>query len=172
MSLIFSRKEGDRRFIAQSGVLCGSKIEPLILCFDDEDESEKIYGTVDEIYDISIDEARSYLGLSRHQQSDKGFDFVSKLWIKRAVHAGLLHAAFGNIHCTDDYFFSLQELDKLRKNMKLYHKDASEYNFVDPLNEDDVHEFKQRFDDDSQLVRSIRDNPDYDCQFFDFVFNK
>ena len=170
MSLIFSRKEGDHKFIAQSGILCGNKIESLIPCFDDEDENEKIYGTVDEIYDISIDEAWSYLGLSKHQKPDEGFNFVSKLWIKRAVHAGLLHAAFGNIHCTDDYFFSLQELDKLRKNMKLYRKDA--YNFVDPLNEDDVHEFKQRFDNDSQLVQSIRDNPDYDCQFFDFVFNK
>ena len=154
MSLIFTRKDDDNgyRFKAVSGVLCGDKFQHTCVC--DEGEDEKCYGAVDEVYDVDMDDAISYLGITRGKPHDEGFAFINKLWLKRAIHAGLLH---GCIYETGNYFFSLYELDKLRENILAY-------DGIDPLNKTVVADYTANH----VAVPKCRD--DYGVRFFECVF--
>ncbi|MBQ8950763.1 MAG: hypothetical protein IJ065_06300 [Eubacterium sp.] len=163
MSLIFTRKDDKNgyRFKAASGVLCGDKFQQTCVCDDDEDK--KCYGAVDEVYDIEMGDAISYLGRPRGKKPrDEGFAFVNRLWLKRAIHAGLLH---GCIYETGKYYFSLNELDKLRKNILAY-------DGIDPLDEMAVADYVFRNGEGKVEIPLPNNADDYDKRFHDILFCK
>jgi len=124
--------DSDCNHEAETCVVCGDEVvRPLRMTRTvEEDECyPNGCGCTNAIYDITMKEAKTYLGKHRGKPKDEfSFEFVNELWLKRAIHAGLLHGA---IYGTGDYYFDLYELDKLRENIIAY-------GGADPLNKGDA----------------------------------
>lgn len=146
MSLIFNRMISDNMLEIESGVVCGEEF------INANNVRNYNYADVNEVYDISINEAVNYLGCKRGKTG--GFEFINRLWLKRAVHAGLLHGA---IYKTGDYYFSLYELGKLRDNINFY-------GGIDPLDKEAVNEYFLNLAPEARMLRQGAGR--YDKQFY------
>jgi len=108
MSLVFTKSESNDTLNTTGAVIvCGNELKHLATL-----SSMPSPENASDIYDMSIVDAEDYLG-SNHFNLE-GFPFVNRLWLKRCIHAGLLH---GVMYDRGDYFFSMNELNKLRENI-------------------------------------------------------
>ena len=106
LSLIFTREltKENNIFTEKAGVLFGDSFKEAA----NVSNSERNYGKVADVYDVSMSEAIIFLRKPYNT-------FISSLWLKRCIHAGILHGAV--FEQSNDYFFSMTELDQLYKTI-------------------------------------------------------
>lgn len=104
MSIIFTREhtKDNNVFTEKTGVLFGDTFKEAA----NVSNSERNYGKIEDVYDISMDEAIVYLRRNFHS-------FVCSFWLKKCIHAGILHGAV--FEPSGDYFFSIKEIEQLHK---------------------------------------------------------
>ena len=121
MSLLFYR-DGKGYLNVENCLVCGNSV------ITERDG----YSNVIVIYDIDMSEAVQYIketirDKAVHINNSIDFSFVNSIWLKRAIHVGIL---YGALYHTGGYHFSLYEIDRLIENLLAYN--------IDPLDKEKV----------------------------------
>ena len=177
MSIIFKRDEHRHTHSlleTESCIVCGNEVfRPQRTEREDSDGCFRLYNDADDIFDISMSEAISFLALpflsSIAANILSGIAVNNTLWLKRAVHAGYLHCAVHNTK--DGYYFSLNELEKFRDNILAF-------GGIDPLDKDEIRQYAQNTLLNLVLKDALKSNAkifkpafedDYSKRFFDIM---
>jgi hypothetical protein len=169
MSIIFKRDEHRHTHSlleTESCIVCGNEVfRPQRTERENSDGCFRLYNDADDIFDISMSEAISFLA----------FPFLSSiavnntLWLKRAVHAGYLHCAVHNTK--GGYYFSLNELEKFRDNILAF-------GGIDPLDKNGIRQYAQNtllnlvlkdvLESNAKIFKPAFED-DYSKRFFDIM---